>query len=68
MNNISTQLIFVYNAKRGIDNKVLDFLHKSLSPSTYQCELCAMTYVHLSMKKEWKSFIESLPISVMFYY
>lgn len=68
MNKYPTQLIFVYNAKRGTEHKVLDFLHKSISPSTYQCDLCALTYGHFSMKKEWKSFIESLPLSVAFYY
>lgn len=68
MNTHSQQLIFVYNAKRGTEYKILDFLHKSLSPSTYQCDLCALTYGHFSMKQEWKSFIESLPLSVAFYY
>lgn len=68
MNKPSTQLIFVYNAKRGADHQVLDFLHKSISPATYQCDLCALTYGHFSMKKEWKSFVESLPLSVAFYY
>lgn len=68
MNKHPTQLIFVYNAKRGTGHKVLDFLHKSISPSTYQCDLCALTYGHFSMKEEWKGFIESLPLSVAFYY
>jgi hypothetical protein len=64
----SPQLIFVYNAQRGAAHKVLDFLHKSISPATYQCDLCALTYGHFSMKKEWKSFIESLPLSARFFY
>jgi hypothetical protein len=68
MNKPSTQLIFVYNAQRGPAHKILDFLHKSISPATYQCDLCALTYGHFSMKKEWKSFIESLPLSAQFYY
>ena len=60
------QLIFVYNANSDLFGTVTDFAHKILSPSTYQCRLCALTYGNFSMKQEWKSFVESLPIKTVF--
>jgi hypothetical protein len=48
-------------------NSVTDFAHKMLSPSTYECQLCALTYGSFSMKQKWKSFIESLPIKTVFF-
>ena len=62
------QLIFVYNADSGLFNSVTDFAHKIISPSTYQCQLCALTNGNFSMKQDWKSFIESLPIKTVFLY
>ncbi len=62
------QLIFVYNADSGLFSSVTDFAHKIISPSTYQCQLCALTYGNFSMKQDWKSFIESLPIKTVFLY
>ena len=40
--------------------------HKIFSPSTYQCHLCALTFGKFSVKREWKSFIESLVIKSVF--
>jgi len=62
------QLIFVYNADSGLFNALSDFAHKILSPSSYQCQLCALTHGNFSMKQDWKSFIESLPIETVFLY
>ena len=64
MNN--TQLIFVYNANSDLFSTVTDFAHKILSPSTYECKLCALTYDSLSIKQEWKSFIKNLPVQTVF--
>ena len=47
----------VYNAKSGFFNKLSDAAHKAISPSTYQCDLCSLTYGLTSMKTEWKAFI-----------
>ncbi|RYU83228.1 hypothetical protein [Hymenobacter persicinus] len=58
-------LLFVYNANAGLLNGMLDLVHKTLSPRTYPCSLCALTY-GVSMRPEWKSFIESLPIEARF--
>ncbi len=43
-------LIFVYNANSDLFSTVTDFAHKILSPSTYQCQLCALTYGNFSKK------------------
>ena len=38
------ELLFVYNADTGLFNTVADAAHKILSPSTYSCNLCKVTY------------------------
>ncbi|BAO54741.1 hypothetical protein [Nonlabens marinus] len=54
------KLIFVYNANSGKVNALLDSAHKIVSPSTYQCRLCELTYGTLKENKEWVRFRESL--------
>lgn len=66
MNN--KKIVFVYNADSSLEHKVFDFLHKAVSPATYQCSLCSITYGTFSIKEEWKEFIASLPIPVEFLY
>ena len=61
-------LLFVYNADSGLPNKAIDFLHKAISPATYQCSLCSLTYGTFKIKEEWKTFIEGLPYKVIFFY
>ena len=63
---MNDELIFVYNANSSLFSTVTDFAHKILSPSTYQCQLCALTYGNFTMKQEWKSFIESLSLTTSF--
>ena len=60
------ELILVYNADSGIFNIIKDGLHKVLSPKTYQCNLCALTYGTILMKNEWKEFIDKLEIPTKF--
>lgn len=62
------QLIFVYNANSGLFSRLTDFTHKMVSPSTYACNLCALTYGNFTVKEEWRSFIESLPLDTVFMY
>lgn len=62
----SIELILVYNADSGLFNILKDGLHKAISPSTYQCNLCALTYGSIRMKDEWKDFIEKLKIPHQF--
>ena len=63
-----SELIFIYNAKSGLVNEFLDFAHKIVSPSTYNCNLCALSYGNFSMKKKWSDYISSLPVKSTFTY
>lgn len=60
------ELILVYNADSGFFNIIKDSLHKTISPSTYQCNLCALTYGTVRMKDEWKAFIDKLKVPAEF--
>lgn len=62
------ELIMVYNAKSRLKNAVLDSLHKMLSPSTYQCDLCELTYGNFSEKTVWKKFRKETNMKISFYY
>lgn len=63
---MSGEIIFVYNAKSGIWNGLLDSLHKVTSPETYSCELCQLTYGLTSMNREWKAYLRTLSYKVTF--
>tara|TARA_R100000306_G_scaffold665_1_gene1500 strand:- start:45116 stop:45487 length:372 start_codon:yes stop_codon:yes gene_type:complete len=60
------KLIFVYNANSGAVNSVLDSAHKLLSPQTYQCSLCELTFRALSEKPAWKKFRTASAIEMVF--
>ncbi len=62
------ELVFVYNATSGFWNGLLDAGHKLVSPRTYACHLCALSYGALSMRREWAEFIQNLPHDVRFAY
>lgn len=53
-------LVFVFNADSGAINSVKDFFHKMVKPSTYDCNLCAVTFGNFGMKKEWAQYVSSL--------
>jgi len=53
------KIIFVYNANSGFVNSMLDIGHKVISPKSYECNLCNMTYGVVSEREEWKKFRES---------
>jgi hypothetical protein len=60
-------LVFVYNADRGFFNLMADISHKMISPSTYPCNLCALTHGSFSMRKEWRDFLAKIkpPLTFM---
>ena len=60
------RLLFVYNADSGPVSAILDAVHKIVSPQTYACSLCFITYGAVSMRKEWKEYIERLPYPAEF--
>ena len=62
------RLLFVYNANSGKMNAVLDSLHKITNPSTYNCNLCAITFGLFTEDDLWKTFRENSPLQLEFYH
>lgn len=60
------KLIFVYNADSSLFSQLTDYAHKLISPDTYQCNLCALTYGNLGLRNKWKDFIKSLNVESEF--
>ncbi|MBT8184784.1 MAG: GTPase [Eudoraea sp.] len=50
------KLLFIYNANSGLRNMFLDGAHKILSPKTYECNLCDITFGAFTENKQWKKF------------
>lgn len=65
---MTTRLVFVYNANAGLLAGALDSIHKTLSPGTYACDLCALTYGSLTMRPLWRQWLQSIPIPADFYH
>jgi len=65
-NDQKRTIIFIYNADSGFLKATVGYVHKIVSPKTYQCNLCAVTFDNLGMNKEWKQFIKSLDVEVEF--
>ncbi|MFB9992371.1 hypothetical protein ACFFLM_10385 [Deinococcus oregonensis] len=64
--SIVRSLVFVYNADGGILNGLKDLWVKTLRPQDYDCQLCAVTYGPLGMKREWRDFVRQLGPEVRF--
>ena len=64
--NAKESILFVYNADGSYLGKAKDFVHKIVSSSTYQCNLCKMTYGSVFMNSQWKKFVEELPATIRF--
>ncbi|MDQ3367375.1 MAG: hypothetical protein M3680_18275 [Myxococcota bacterium] len=62
------ELVFVYDADSNAWSKLFDAAHKIVSPATYSCSLCTLTYGAFSMHRTWASFVGSLPHPVRFAY
>ncbi|WP_430410022.1 GTPase [Kordia sp.] len=60
------KLIFIYNAKSGTINGLLDVAHKLISPKTYQCKLCSITHNTFSENEQWKRFRETTTLPLEF--
>ncbi|WP_297763784.1 GTPase [uncultured Muriicola sp.] len=60
------KLVFVYNADSGIKNGLLDFAHKIISPRTYECRLCELTFGTFAEKSLWKKFRQDHKIEMEF--
>lgn len=58
--NARPRLLFVYNADTGLFNTLADAAHKILSPQTYQCALCKVTYGWFQERGAWRAFLDTL--------
>lgn len=61
-----SKIIFVYNADSGLINAMKDWVHKIVSPETYACSLCALTYDNLGMRRPWREYIREVGYEVEF--
>jgi len=61
-------LVFIWNADSGLHNAVMDSLHKVLSPQTYSCKLCQLTYGITGPKVGWTEFLKTLGRPVACYH
>ena len=61
-------LVFIYNADGGLLNGIMDSVHKTVSPATYSCSLCAMTYGVFAMSAKWREWLKALPVAAQFYH
>jgi hypothetical protein len=63
---VKATILFVYNADSGLFNTLSDIAHKTFTPESYSCNLCAITYGTFGMRAEWKQFLESLGCDLEF--
>ena len=56
----------MYNADSSVFSQVSDAVKKIVTPSKYECNLCMVTYGAISMKDEWREFLDALPFDKEF--
>ena len=61
-------LLIAWNAHSGWQHAVMDSLHKWISPQTYSCKLCQLTYGMAGPRKAWEDFLGSLDRQVLFFH
>lgn len=66
MYNKEGKLIFVYNADSSVFAIMSGAVRKAVAPDTYRCNLCMVTHGTMSMKKEWREFLNALPYNKEF--
>ena len=59
---------FIYNANNDYFSIIEDFVHKNVSPSTYKCNLCKLSYGVFSKNNKWSNFLNSLEYEYSFIY
>lgn len=62
------KLLIVYNAEEGLFAAIGDAVHKAVSPGTYPCSLCAVSYGAVRMRPEWRAYLKALPYEVRFHH
>ena len=68
MARVHRELCFVYNAQSGVAHALMDYVHKIVSPDTYSCSLCGVTYGNLGMHPQWADYLRGLPFKTRFLY
>ena len=68
MSDKESRLLIVYNADSGLIQALMNAVHKQVRPSTYPCSLCALTYGAVSMRGEWKRFLDALDFDIVFHH
>lgn len=68
MTDDSKKIIFIYNSQSGLNNAMIDFFHKIISPKSYECNLCALTYNNIGKKKKWIKYLKSINRKIFFLY
>lgn len=63
---MTSTLVFVYAVDGGAFNMVWDSLHKIASPSTYPCNLCALTYGPVRERAAWTQAVAELAQPAVF--
>ncbi|MCL5245875.1 GTPase [Cellulophaga sp. 20_2_10] len=63
---MSQKIVFVYNANSGLSSSMLDSAHKIFSPSTYNCNLCDITFGVFKENTVWKKFREETNLEFEF--
>lgn len=63
-----TRLLFVYNAEAGLVAGLMDSIHKVMSPETYPCRLCAITYGAVRMDPRWRAWLKSARFEAVFHH
>ncbi len=58
------EIQFIYNAKTGVANSLFDLAHKIISPDTYECNLCKITYGAFTENKKFKELKEKYNITL----
>lgn len=54
--------VMIYNADGGLLNAVRDSFWKTFAPASYPCALCALAFGFFTAKREWKAFLERVPL------
>jgi hypothetical protein len=60
------RLLFVYGNDSGAVNGFIHWVHKIVSPATYGCRLCALTYGHLGQRAAWAQALSTLGMASEF--
>ena len=53
-------LVFVYAGDSGVVNGLVHYVHKIVSPSTYECHLCSLTDGALGRRGAWSRALAEL--------